>query len=70
MNDWHSTYLGRGALPRELSGFEIEAFFTYSELPERRSPLSRALHESCDGLQHELPTTHPRYVAQDFGSRN
>jgi hypothetical protein len=30
MNDWQSTYLGRGALPRDLSGFEIEAFFTYS----------------------------------------
>src|SRR5271168_3602786 len=35
MNDWQSTYLGLGALPRDLSGFEIEAFFTYSE-PERR----------------------------------
>jgi len=31
MSDWQSTYLGRGALPRDLSGFEIEAFFTYSE---------------------------------------
>ena len=27
MNDWQSTHLGRGALPRDLSGFEIEAFF-------------------------------------------
>jgi uncharacterized protein DUF4158 len=35
MNDWQSTYLGRSALPRDLSGFEIEAFLTYSE-PERR----------------------------------
>jgi len=35
MNEWHSTYLGRSAFPRELSGFEIEAFFTYSE-PKRR----------------------------------
>ena len=35
MNDWQSTYLGRGALPRDLSGFELEAFFTYSE-SERR----------------------------------
>jgi hypothetical protein len=35
MSDWQSTYLGRSALPRDLSGFEIEAFFTYSE-PERR----------------------------------
>src|SRR5271155_3127968 len=44
MNDWQSTYLGRGALPRDLSGFEIETFFTYSESErrviddERRSP--------------------------------
>src|SRR5271168_1311669 len=44
MNDWQSMYLGRGAFPRDLSGFEIEAFFTYSESErgviddERRSP--------------------------------
>jgi TnpA family transposase len=44
MNDWQSTYLGRGALQRDLSGFEIEAFFTYSESErrviddERRTP--------------------------------
>jgi len=44
MKDWQSTYLGRGALPRDLSGFEIEAFFTYGESErhviddERRSP--------------------------------
>ena len=44
MNDWLSTYLGRGALPRDLSGFEIEAFFAYSESErrviddERRTP--------------------------------
>jgi len=29
MNDWQSAYLGRGALPRDLSGFEIEVFFTF-----------------------------------------
>ena len=46
MNVWQSTYLGRGALPRDLSGFEIEAFFTYSESErrviddERRTPVS------------------------------
>jgi hypothetical protein len=44
MNDWQSTYPTRVALPRDLSGFEIEAFFTYSELErrviddERRAP--------------------------------
>jgi len=31
MNDWQSTYLGRGVVPPDSSGFQIEAFFTYSE---------------------------------------
>ena len=44
MDDWQSTYLGRGSVPRDLSGFEIEAFFTYCEAErrviddERRTP--------------------------------
>jgi TnpA family transposase len=43
MNDWRSTCLGRRSLPRDLSEFEIEAFFTFSEaerrvIEERRSP--------------------------------
>jgi len=42
MNDWQSTCLGRRCLPRELSGFEIEAFFNFSDaerrvIEERRS---------------------------------
>lgn len=36
MSDWQSTYLGRAALPRDLGGFEIEAFFTFSG-SERRA---------------------------------
>ena len=44
MNDWQSTCLGRRSLPRDLSDFEIEAFFTFSEaerrvVEERRSPV-------------------------------
>ncbi len=44
MNDWQSTCLGRRSLPRDLSDFEIEAFFTYSEaerrvIEQRRSPV-------------------------------
>ncbi len=30
MNDWQSTWLGRRCLPRDLSDFEIEAFFTFT----------------------------------------
>ena len=30
MNNWQATYLGLKQLPRELSGFEIEAFFTFT----------------------------------------
>src|ERR1017187_7015525 len=44
MNDWQSTCLGRRSLQRDLSDFEIEAFFTFSEaerrvVVERRSPV-------------------------------
>jgi transposase-like protein len=31
MNDWQSTCLESRALPRDLSDFESEAFFTFSE---------------------------------------
>jgi hypothetical protein len=30
MNKWQATFLGLKQLPRELSGFEIEAFFTFT----------------------------------------
>ncbi len=30
MNHWQATFLGLKRLPRELSGFEIEAFFTFT----------------------------------------
>jgi hypothetical protein len=31
MQDWHSNCLGQRTLPRDLNGFEIEAFFNYSD---------------------------------------
>ena len=31
MKHWQATFLGLKQLPCELSGFEIEAFFTFSE---------------------------------------
>jgi hypothetical protein len=30
MQSWHTTYLGLKDLPREITGFELQAFFTYS----------------------------------------
>jgi hypothetical protein len=41
--DWHSTCLGRRTLPRDLSAFEIEAFFNFSYaerrvIEDRRGP--------------------------------
>ena len=31
MQSWHTTYLGLKDLPRELSSFELQAFFTFSQ---------------------------------------
>ena len=44
MDNWHSTFLGLKRLPRELSAFEIEAFFTFTLaerqlIEDRRQPL-------------------------------
>jgi hypothetical protein len=43
MTKWQATFLGLKHLPRELSGFEIEAFFTFTLaerqlIEERRRP--------------------------------
>jgi hypothetical protein len=35
MTKWQATFLGLKHLPRDLSGFEIEAFFTFT-LAERQ----------------------------------
>ena len=35
MQDWHATFLGRRRLPRDLSGFELEAFFTFTGTERR-----------------------------------
>jgi len=58
MQDWHSTCLGRRTLPRDLSAFEIEAFFNFSNaergvIEERRSAaLKLALAPQIGFLRH------------------
>ena len=52
MQGWHGTYLGLREIPRELSEFELQAFFTFSSterawVQRRRGPALRlglALH--------------------------
>ena len=50
MDSWHATFLGPRHLPREVSAFEIEAFYQFSAeecrvVEERRRPeLKLALH--------------------------
>ena len=47
MQTWHTTYLGLKDIPRELSGFELRAFFTYSRA---ESAVINARH----GTTHKL----------------
>lgn len=47
MNDWRSTWLGRRSLPRDLSGFEIEAFFTFSGNERRVIQATAARPDAC-----------------------
>src|SRR5580692_283189 len=61
MQDWHSTCLGRRTLPRDLSSFEIEAFFNFSDaerrvIEVRRGPaLKLALALQIGFLRHDRP---------------
>ena len=53
MQSWHTTYLGLKELPRELSAFELQAFFTYSraEREVNRRPL-RCPSQTGPGTAH------------------
>ena len=60
VNDWQSKWLGRRSLPRDLSGFEIEAFFTFCgnerrAIEERRgSALKIALAQQIGFRRKEM----------------
>jgi hypothetical protein len=47
MDSWHSTFLGLRKLPREISSFELQAFFTFS-------PIERVAIEQRRGDTHKL----------------
>lgn len=61
MNKWQATFLGLKQLPRELSGFEIEAFFTFTlaerqMIEDRRPAGAEAGVGAADWLSaHEWP---------------
>jgi len=66
MDNWQATFLGLKQLPRELTAFEIEAFFTFT-LAERQVIEDR--RRLRDGLV-EMPDMHwwhPGYDCPDFG---
>ena len=54
MTKWQATFLGLKHFPRELSGFEIEAFFTFT-LPERHLIEERRLENCSRRLAHWRP---------------
>jgi Domain of unknown function (DUF4158) len=82
MQDWHSTCLGRRTLPRDLSAFEIEAFFNFSDterrvIEDRRGPaLKLALALQIGFLRmtgrlleavHIVPPALWRHLGEQFG---
>ena len=47
MQQWRAAFLGRRRLPRALSAFELEAFFTFTgaerrAIEQRRTPVLRS----------------------------
>src|SRR3546814_11966811 len=82
MQSWHTTYLGLRELPREISTFELQSFFTYSRterelINARRSnahKLGLALHIGFLRLSGRLlnserivPTTLWRHLGDENG---
>ena len=82
MQSWHTTYLGLRELPREISTFELQSFFTYSRterelINARRSnahKLGLALHIGFLRLSGRLlnsvrivPTTLWRHLGDEIG---
>lgn len=53
MENWQSLFLGLKQIPRELSAFEIEAFFSFSEA-ERKSIETRRRPELQLGLALQI----------------
>jgi len=42
MQGWQTTYLGMRELPRELSPFELQAFFTFSPAERELRPAEKS----------------------------
>jgi hypothetical protein len=53
MDNWQSTFLGLKRLPRELTAFEIEAFFTFTRA-ERQLIEDRRRAELMLGLALQI----------------
>jgi hypothetical protein len=63
MDKWRATFLGLKQLPRELTAFELEAFFTFTAaerqvIEDRRgSELQLGLALQIGFITHERPRT-------------
>jgi hypothetical protein len=62
MENWQTIFLGLKQLPRELSAFEIEAFFTFSEA-ERATIAARRRPALQLGAQLSIT---PPAIATDY----
>lgn len=82
MQEWHGTYLGLREVPRQLSEFELQAFFTFSPderavIQRRRGPtlkLGLALHMGFVRMSGRpldafrvLPTALLRHLGKELG---
>ena len=46
MQSWHTTYLGLNELPRDISTFELQTFFTYRGSTPKPSEFPADLNQS------------------------
>ena len=69
MQSWHTTYLGLRELPREISTFELQSFFTYSrterELINARRSNAHKLGLAPVSYTHLAPIEHPAQLVPE-----
>ena len=68
MQSWQTTYLGLKDLPRELSAFELQTFFTFSQAERAVIDIRRSRGRFVFGVAHAASIAlRPKLAAYDFG---
>ena len=64
MQSWQSSFLGLGAIPRELSAFELNVFCGDPKQTMRKNGVDRLIQHTLSTLRHQL-FAHPGVITYE-----